>query len=248
MRQWIKWVTGFLALSVIMVMIGAVFSKLDEKKGNGGISPVAATEVDRPVTVVIDAGHGGEDGGCIGADGTLEKDLNLAVAAELCDILQASGINAVLIRDEDKMLYDMYGDLESYEGQKKTYDLRNRVRFAEESGCRLFCSIHMNKFADTKYSGLQVYCSVNDSDSITAGVRIQSYVKNYLQPDNNRQIKRAGSEIYVLNRAQMPAVLVECGFLSNSEELSLLNDGEYRKKLAFCIAAGIADSLCNFRT
>ena len=115
MRQWIKWVTGFLALSVIMVMIGAVFSKLDEKKGNGGISPVAATEVDRPVTVVIDAGHGGEDGGCIGADGTLEKDLNLAVAAELCDILQASGINAVLIRDEDKMLYDMYGDLESYE-------------------------------------------------------------------------------------------------------------------------------------
>ncbi len=248
MRNWIKWISGFLALSAVMLIAGAALGGLETKTKKAGISPVAATEADREITVVIDAGHGGEDGGCIGVDGTLEKDLNLLVALEVYEILKASGISVELTRDSDIMLYDMYSDLENYEGVKKTYDLKNRVRFAEESECKLFCSIHMNKFADPKYSGLQVYCSPNDSDSITAGLKIQAGVRNYLQPENNRQIKKAGSEIYILNRSQMPAVLVECGFLSNTEDLALLKDAQYRKKLAFCIAAGIADSLCNFRT
>ena len=106
----------------------------------------------------------------------------------------------------------------------------------------------MNKFPQSSTEGLQVYYSPNDSDSITAALRIQEYVKNYIQPQNDREIKRGGSNIYVLHRSQMAAVLVECGFLSNSDELELLKTEDYQKKLALCIAAAISDSLANFQT
>lgn len=246
MKQKIRWFGGFIALSFIMAIIAVIIG--NSNIAGKGTSAVAVTKEKKPVTVVIDAGHGGEDGGCVGADGTLEKDLNLSVALEVYDILRAAGINAVLTRGEDEMLYDMYGDLSDYGGKKKTYDLKNRVRYAAESECLLFVSIHMNKFSDSRYSGLQVYYSPNDSDSITAALRVQSYIKDYLQPKNEREIKKAGGNIYVLHRSQMPAVLIECGFLSNPEERELLKDADYRKKLSFCIAAAIADSLANFQT
>jgi len=246
MKKWIKWVAGFSALSAVMLIVGTIMGNLNANEKTA--SPVSIVEKGKPIVVVIDAGHGGEDGGCVAIDGTLEKDLNLMVSEKVYAILKAGGVNTVMTRNDDRMLYDCYDELEDYDGIKKTYDLKNRVRFAKETGCKLFCSIHMNKFSDSNYSGLQVYCSTNDSDSITAGLRIQSYVKDYLQPDNERQIKYGKSDIYVLHRAQMPAVLVECGFLSNMEELSLLKDSQYQKKLSLCITAGIMDSLCNFRT
>ena len=246
MKNKTKWIFGFVALSFVMIAVAVMIGNLD--LNYNGAREASVTREEKDVMVVIDAGHGGEDGGCIASDGTLEKDLNLSVALDIYDMLRAAGINAVLTRGDDEMLYDMYGDLSDYGGVKKTYDLKNRVRFAEESECLLFVSIHMNKFSDSKYSGLQVYYSPNDSDSITAALKIQSYIKDYLQPKNEREIKRAGSSIYVLHRSQMPAVLVECGFLSNTEERELLKDANYRKKLSFCIAAAIADSLANFQT
>lgn len=246
MKQKIKWFAGFVALSFVMAVIAAILG--NSNIGKGGTSTVSVTREEKPITVVIDAGHGGEDGGCVAADGTLEKDLNLSVALDVYEILKSAGVSVALTRGEDEMLYDLYGDLYDYEGVKKTYDLKNRVRFAKESECLLFVSIHMNKFSDSQYSGLQVYYSPNDSDSITAALRIQSYIKDYLQPKNEREIKRAGSNIYVLHRSQMPAVLVECGFLSNPEERELLKGAEYRHKLSFCIAAAILDSLANFQT
>ena len=158
------------------------------------------------------------------------------------------GLNVEMTRTEDTLLYDMYNDLSDYSGQKKTYDLKNRVRFAKESECGLFCSIHMNKFAQSEYSGLQVYFSPNDSDSITAALRIQEAVADNLQKDNEREIKRAGSNIYVLHRSQMPAVLVECGFLSNEKDLSDLKDEKYRKKLAFTLASAMTEGISQFET
>ena len=246
MKSKAKWFAGFIFLSFVMVAVGTFVGNL--RLGKSDASQVSLTKENKEITVVIDAGHGGEDGGCVGADGTLEKDLNLSVALEVYDILRAAGINAALTRGEDEMLYDLYGDLSDYGGKKKTYDLKNRVRYAAESECLLFVSIHMNKFSDSRYSGLQVYYSPNDSDSITAALRVQSYIKDYLQPKNEREIKKAGSNIYVLHRSQMPAVLIECGFLSNPEERELLKDPEYRKKLSFCIAGAIVDSLANFQT
>lgn len=246
MKNKLKWLAGFFSLSLCMLLVSYFLGNTEKLLRN--TSAVSADAVTGPVTVVIDAGHGGEDGGCIGADGTLEKDLNLTIAKNVSDMLSASGVSVRLVRQDDALLYDMYGDLEDYTGKKKTYDLKNRVRFAKESECEIFVSIHMNKFTQPEYNGLQVYYSGNDSDSITAALRIQEHVRDYLQPDNDRQIKRAGSNIYLLHRLQMPAVLVECGFLSNPYELENLKDPEYQKKLSLCITAGILDGLAGFVT
>ena len=242
----VKWFLGFVSLSLIMGGF-CVFLK-NTVPNRQDTSSVSSVSEKRAVDVVIDAGHGGEDGGCVGAGGVCEKDLNLSVAVKVYDILTVAGVNAVMTRSDDRMLYDLYGDLEDYESVKKTYDLKNRVRFARESECALFVSVHMNKFSDSSYNGLQVYYSGNASDSITAALRVQSYAKEYLQPENEREIKRAGSNIYVLHRSQMPAILVECGFLSNTAEAELLKERDYQKKLALTVSAAIMDSMANFRS
>lgn len=246
MKKFIKFASGFIALSLMMVLVGIGFYKSEQKRGEA--SAVSLTKTETAPAVVLDPGHGGEDGGCSSLDGTLEKDLNLSVSRVLYDILNVSGIKTVLTRDDDSMLYDRFGDLSDYTGKKKTYDLKNRLRLASDSECRLFLSIHMNKFSEEKYSGLQVYYSPNDSDSITAALRIQKYAKEYNAPENDREIKKAGSEIYILNRAEMPAVLVECGFLSNPSDLEKLRTDAYQKELSLAIGAAVADSLANFET
>ncbi len=245
MKKKIKWLISFIALSLVMAVCCYALGNLQRLRSDS--STVALVKENRPVDIVIDAGHGGEDGGCSAGDGTLEKDLNLSVSKNLYTILTLMGLNVEMTRTEDSLLYDMYKDLTDYTGQKKTYDLKNRVRFAKESECALFCSIHMNKFAQSEYSGLQVYFSPNDSDSITAALRIQSAVSEHLQKDNDREIKRAGSNIYVLHRSQMPSVLVECGFLSNEKDLSDLKDTQFRKKLSFTLASSMAEALGEFK-
>ena len=207
-----------------------------------GTSAEDAAAPSRPI-IVIDAGHGGEDGGASGTDGTNEKDLNLLVAQSLADILTATGYDVRMTRADDRLLYDLYGDLTDYKGHKKTYDLRNRLRFTEEAGADLLISIHMNKFPQPQYSGLQVYYSPTAPESRTVAEVIRSYTKLYLQPENNRETKAATSSIYLLHRIQRPAVMVECGFLSNEEELSRLKDDTYRRQLALVIACAAAESL-----
>lgn len=196
----------------------------------------------RPI-IVIDAGHGGEDGGASGEDGTKEKDLNLLVAKSLSGILSAAGYDVRMTRRDDRLLYDLYGDLSDYTGHKKTYDLRNRLRFTKEAGADLLISIHMNKFPQSRYSGLQVYYSANTPESRAVAGIIRNYTKLYLQPDNEREIKAATSSIYLLHRCEIPSVMVECGFLSNEEELSRLKDDTYRRQLALVIACAAAESL-----
>ncbi len=205
------------------------------------ITESAQTAAEPPVThIVIDPGHGGEDGGASSGD-TLEKDLNLMISENLLDLFTIFGYNAVPTRTEDILLYDHYDDFEDYTGKKKTYDLKNRLRIAEESGAELYLGIHMNKFSDTSSRGLQVYYSANTDTSRTAAERIQTLTKTYLMPDNDRAVKKATSAIYILNRIRIPAVLVECGFLSNAEDLAQLNTPEYRKKLSAVIFASAAE-------
>lgn len=195
------------------------------------------------VLVVIDAGHGGEDGGASGADGTLEKDINLELSRSIRDILSASGVGVIMTRNDDRLLYDAYGDLSDYKGKKKVYDLRNRLRIAEEHPEAVLLSIHMNAFSGKQYSGLQVYYSPNDASSSTLAGLVQSTVRRYVQPDNDRETKRAGSSIYLLNRLKSPGILVECGFLSNVVECQHLNDPAYRQSLALAIASGVMEFL-----
>ena len=226
----------FSALTAFFIWCGATFVR------HRGTSAEDAAAPSRPI-IVIDAGHGGEDGGASGEDGTKEKDLNLLVAQSLADILTAAGYDVRMTRTDDRLLYDLYGDLTDYKGHKKTYDLRNRLRFTEEAGADLLISIHMNKFPQSQYSGLQVYYSPNAPESRTVAEVIRNYTKLYLQPENERETKAATSSIYLLHRIQRPAVMVECGFLSNEEELSRLKDDTYRRQLALVIACAAAESL-----
>lgn len=204
-------------------------------------SAQAAAETPPP-TIILDPGHGGEDGGASSGD-ILEKDLNLAISENLCDLYAIFGYDARTTRTEDTLLYDYFNDLEDYKGRKKSYDLRNRLRIAEESGAELFVGIHINKFPQEKYKGLQVYYSPNTDESREAAAMIQSYAKKYLMPDNNREIKKATKAIYILKRIKIPAVLVECGFISNPEELALLSTPEYRMKVSASIFAATAEYL-----
>ena len=226
----------FSALTAFLIWCGAILLC------GRGTSAEDAAAPSRPI-IVIDAGHGGEDGGASGTDGTKEKDLNLLVAQSLADILTAAGYDVRMTRTDDRLLYDLYGDLTDYTGHKKTYDLRNRLRFTEEAGADLLLSIHMNKFPQPQYSGLQVYYSPTAPESRTVAEVIRNYTKLYLQPENERETKAATSSIYQLHRIQRPAVMVECGFLSNEEELSRLKDEIYRRQLALVIACAAAECL-----
>lgn len=194
--------------------------------------------------VVIDSGHGGEDGGTSSAAGVLEKDLNLSVAFALRDLFEAAGVPVVMTRTEDKLLYDRGVD---FHGRKKVLDLAARRIVAEKvaaearegGGVSLFISIHMNAFPRPQYSGMQVWYGTGHPLSAEVAGSIQS-ASLAVMPDNHRQIKAAGSNIYLLDRIKSPAVLVECGFLSNPAEADRLSREEYRYAVAAVILAAVA--------
>ena len=189
-------------------------------------------------TIVIDAGHGGEDGGALASDGTKEKDLNLSVALSLSEMLKSGGYEVILTRDSDVMLYSDEGL-----GSKKMQDLKKRLDIATSLDNVVFVSIHMNKFSQEKYRGTQVFYSKNDETSKQLADMIQSNIKEFLQKDNDRQTKSVGTNIYLLNKLDCPAVLVECGFLSNKDECDLLKNEEYRKQLAALIYCSVIEFL-----
>ena len=188
-----------------------------------------------PVTIVLDAGHGGEDGGCEG-NGLVEKDLNLDITLRIASLLRNQGVNVVLTREIDELLYDKNSD---YEGKKKYQDVRRRLEIAKDQENPVLVSIHMNYFAKTQYSGLQVWYSKADAKSRILANLVQNNVKNSLQPNNKRGIKEATSSIFLLDNASFPAILIECGFLSNVDEARALGDENYRQKLAEIIFTSI---------
>ena len=191
---------------------------------------------DSSVCVIIDAGHGGEDCGAIGVNGVYEKDINLEISNILYEMLKAVGIDVIMTRTEDRL---MYTEKQNIKGQRKLYDLKNRLQIANAHPNAIFVSIHMNNFSSSKYSGLQVYYSKNTESSSYLAKIIQTSVRDNLQKNNDRKIKGADSSIYLLDRAENTAVLVECGFLSNYEECNKLSEKEYQRELSFCIFCGI---------
>ena len=205
--------------------------------------PAEGTENPPPITcIVIDAGHGGEDGGASSAAGVLEKDLNLSVAFALRDLLEAAGVPVVMTRTEDKLLYDRNVD---FQGRKKVLDLAARrivaektaAAAAESGGTSLFISIHMNAFPAPQYSGMQVWYGTGHPLSAEVAGSIQA-ASLAVMPENHRKIKAAGSNIYLLDRIQSPAVLVECGFLSNPAEAERLAREDYQRAVAAVVFAG----------
>ena len=188
------------------------------------------------VTFIIDAGHGGMDGGASGLNGSCEKDLNLKIATLVYSILTVSGNNCVMTRSDDSMLGD------GAKGSAKMADLKYRLELAEKYKDGIFLSIHMNKFPKENCKGMTLYYSVNNEKSEFIASIIRDNNIKYLQSWNTREMKKADSAIYILNRITIPAVLVECGFLSNEEESALLMNQGYQKKLAMVIACSLLSS------
>ena len=194
---------------------------------------------DSKPTVVIDAGHGGEDGGAE-VDGVLEKDINLSIAGKLADMLRVCGYQVTEIRDTDISVYDDGADTLR---EKKVSDLQHRVEIVNESENNILVSIHQNKFDNSAYSGAQVFYSTNNDNSRVLADAVHSSVVSLIQNDNTRELKPAGSDIYLLDHATVPAIIVECGFLSNNEERAKLLDSGYQSEMAYSIAMGVMEYL-----
>lgn len=242
---------GFVLLSLSIGIIGiggtdiadsgrlTAAVKIDGKTSSSEEASASSEEkiplLSSPPLILIDAGHGGEDGGASSVGGVLEKDLNLSVSRNIASLCLIFGIPYEMTRDEDTLLYDRYGELESYEGRKKSLDLKNRLRMAEELDTVLFLSIHMNKFPSEGVKGFQVYYSNNSPDSAPLAESVQSFVKSHVQPYNERVPKAADSSIYLLKNINTTAILTECGFLSNVDEANSLSSPSYQLKLAASI-------------
>lgn len=186
--------------------------------------------------IILDAGHGEPDGGAVGSRGTLEKDLNLKITMFLQEYLEQNGVEVILTRTTDAGIYDAKSRTIR---EKKRTDLYNREKIMNQSSADLFVSIHMNKFQDSKYSGPQVFYSANMSASKTVAESVQKELIAVLNPASDRAIKRAGKDIYLLNKAKIPAILIECGFLSNKEEEERLTSEAYQKKVAWAVYCGL---------
>lgn len=182
-------------------------------------------------SVIIDAGHGGEDSGAVAQDGIMEKNLNLDIACRLKEICELAGYTVYMTRESDQSL--------SGEHFNKNADMQARIQLAREHPDAIFISIHLNKFSIDKYSGAQVFYSSNNSHSIDLAQAIQIAIRQNLQPQNGRQIKQGDDNSILLRVIDSPAVIVEGGFLSNQEELALLKTETYRSQLAYCIFLGM---------
>ena len=185
--------------------------------------------------ILIDPGHGGIDGGAVSPSGTVEKDINLNISLKLRDELQKRGYKVVMTRDEDKGLYGNRGTIR----EKKIEDLNNRYKMKKETNCSMFISVHLNMFPQAKYYGAQVWYSSNKNSEKLASL-IQSNFKVHLDESNNRVEKPAKNDYKVLKgEDEIPAVIVECGFLSNYEEEKKLKTEEYQVKIAQIISNSV---------
>lgn len=213
-------------------------SRVAEKSEKGALPVSLSGEGDELPVIVLDAGHGGIDGGCTSAEGVPEKGINLDILLRLRDILEVNGYEVRVTRDSDRSIHD-----EGVEGiaAQKSSDMDNRLAMFNESGNAVCVSVHQNQFTDPKYKGAQMFYSGSNSTSEVLARALQSRFRELLQPDNDREIKLCGKELYLCYYSDNPTVMAECGFMSNPDEAALLNTEEYRGKVAFTLFAGIND-------
>ena len=192
--------------------------------------------------IILDAGPGGFDGGAVAADGTVEKNINLNICLSLYKFLISNGYKVILSRSDDSSTESNVGDRIS---SKKKRDLENRLQLMSDNPDAVFISIHLNKFTTSAARGSQVFYSANLPESSVLGEKIQASIVSMLQPENKRVNKKATSSTFLLYNATIPAVLVECGFLSNKAEREKLKTTQYQNKIAFCIFCGINEYFSN---
>lgn len=187
-------------------------------------------------SVIIDPGHGGVDGGAVSADGIVEKSINLNISMKLKSLCELAGIDVIMTRETDISIHDSNADTIK---KQKTSDLHNRLKIADSHPEAILVSVHQNKYSGASSCGMQVFYSGNAPESKTLADCIQTYTVSNIQKSNDREVKQITKAVYLIYNAKQPAVLVECGFLSNREEAEKLNTESYQSEIAYSIFGGI---------
>lgn len=221
------------------LLVGALFLA-GTYLGNRTVSVIAQKiPVQREHCIIIDPGHGGEDGGATSCTGYLESGYNLTISQRLNDLLTFLGYETKMIRTADVSVYTKGNTI----AEKKVSDLKERVRIANETDNALLLSIHQNNFSDSRYSGAQVFYAGTEGSQDLAK-QLQTVLVAALNPGSNRQIKKSDG-IYLMEHIRCTGVLIECGFLSNAVEEAKLRSPEYQKKLCCVIAVTVGEYLSN---
>lgn len=227
----LKRFTPQLALLIVICIIAAFGYVKTEFIG-------ANTLPDTTPTVIIDAGHGGFDGGATAVDGTVEKDINLQIALKTAQLLRFNGFDVIMTRSEDTGTED---DESVAIAKRKKSDLTNRLQIMKDNPDAVFVSIHLNKFTTSAANGAQVFYTKNRKEALCLAQSLQKSIKTLLQPQNDRVVKQGTNSTFLLKNAVVPTVIVECGFLSNKAELEKLKSEDYQSQMAFAVVCGITD-------
>ncbi len=193
-------------------------------------------------TIIVDCGHGKPDEGAVGFNGTTEQAINLSIGLKLQKLIEQSGGSVILTRSDENSIYSI--DSKSIR-EKKISDTKNRVEIGNNSSADIFVSIHLNKYPQSSiYRGWQTFYQANSSDSTELAQIIQENINKNIDYQNNRKPMKI-TDVYIMEHVKIPAVIVECGFLSNPEESVLLQDESYQSKIAWGIFIGIQNYFYN---
>lgn len=191
---------------------------------------------EKPLCVVVDAGHGGDDPGKVGINGALEKEINLQIAQRVKRLLEMEGLRVVMTRADDEGLYDSGAE------NKKVQDMKRRIAVINEEMPALTVSIHQNSYPEEYVKGAQVFYYENSKESQMAAEIMQKSLKERVDTENRREAK-ANTSYYLLKKTASPIIIVECGFLSNADEAKKLVQEAYQEKVAWAVFMGIMQSL-----
>ncbi len=220
-------VKKYLEIAMAVILLAAVYMG----SAKAGMM-VSGLDKEVSFVVVVDAGHGGKDPGKVSAAGVYEKDINLSISKKLEKLLESQGINVIMTRTEDMGLY------EENDSNKKMADMRKRCELINDCNADLVVSIHQNSYQSTNVKGAQVFYYDKSAEGRELATFIQGSMIEGLDKENGRKAK-ANTDYYMLLNSKSPAVIVECGFMSNPAEASLLSDEDYQRKVAWSIHMGI---------
>lgn len=216
--------------AVILIILAAIIAFVGIKKYES-----RQTFVQRDIKIILDAGHGEPDGGAVGVGGTLEKDINLAIVEKLREVLESKGVEVILTREGDSGLQD---ESAKTIRKMKISDMNKRREIVKDSGADLFISIHMNSFSDKNVSGLHIFYDKSHSGIEETAKQIQDNISEVTGAQAHT-VKTADDSLFLMKNPPVPAILIECGFLSNPEEEKKLSDEKYQAKIAWAIASAL---------
>lgn len=210
----------FLIAGILVILTAVIFAGQRSEAGNFEHNDLRR--------VIIDPGHGSPDGGAVSKNGTVESEINLAIAEKLREELTERGYEVIMTREGENGL-----------DRKKKTDMHMRLDIIQSASADMFVSIHMNKFRQSKYRGAEVLYSNNFIQSALLAQLIMDEIREIDPQNQKRSITEAEKSLYLLKNAPVPAVIVECGFISNPEEEALLLSKEYQSRVASAICEGI---------